>query len=84
MKMAESVTFRGQTYLTGNGLRARWQRFRLWRAYRRPVTYADLRKIAHATCFDAGDYHNPDKTGLAMLDHVIKSAEIRVISNNHE
>jgi hypothetical protein len=34
-------------YRTGRGLSALIQRLRLWRCYARPVTFADLRRIAY-------------------------------------
>jgi hypothetical protein len=67
-----------QIYLTGNSLRARWQRWRLRRAYARPVTFADLRKIADAAAYRDGDGHNPDPTAFAIFNAICNLAEINV------
>lgn len=42
-------------FLTRGFIRSRWQRFRLWRAYRRPVTFYDLRKILHDAQYPSGE-----------------------------
>lgn len=70
-----SITIRGKIYLTGKGMRARWQRWRLARAYARPVTYDELRKIAHGVCYLDGDPLRPDPVGAALFDRVIDEAE---------
>lgn len=62
-------------YHTGRSPRALWQRFRIWRAYRRPVTYRDLRKIAHDAMYREGDYHRPDVAAEAVFDAVVRHAE---------
>ncbi|SFC77631.1 hypothetical protein [Tropicimonas isoalkanivorans] len=76
--MTKQITIQGVTYLTGGGIRARWQRLRLWRAYRRPVTYNDLRRIAHGLCYRDGDYRQPDPVGAALFDSVVREAELPV------
>ncbi|MGR3494095.1 hypothetical protein [Citreimonas sp.] len=73
--MTRSITILGKTYLQGKSLRARWQKFLLWRAYRRPVTYADMRRIAHDVCYRDGDARQPDPVGMAFFDSVVLEAE---------
>lgn len=70
-----SITIEGKMYLTGNTLRAVWQRWRLHRAYARPVTYADLRKIAHNAAYRDGDLRNGDASAEAIFDVVCDLAE---------
>lgn len=43
-----------KVYLTGRSPRALLQRFRLWRCYARPVTFADLRRIAYDAKVNGG------------------------------
>lgn len=62
-------------YLTGRSPRALWQRLRLWLAYRRPVTFRDLRRIAHDAAYRAGDFRNPDPAAMAVFDEVVRQAE---------
>lgn len=62
-------------YYTGRSLKARWYRFRLHMRYRRPVTYKDLRKIAHDLTYRNGDFSRPDPAGEALMDLVIRQAE---------
>lgn len=73
-------------YHTGRSPRALWQRFRMWRAYRRPVTFYDLRKIAAAGQYPHLDpdspglpnLHRPEKVGVALFQAVIERAELPV------
>ncbi|MDF3606211.1 hypothetical protein PE067_08745 [Paracoccus sp. DMF-8] len=65
----------GKFYYTGRSPRALWQRFRMWRAYRRPVTFYDLRKITHDVVYRDGDYHRPDRAAEAVFMQVIHQAE---------
>lgn len=81
--MSKSIKVNGFIYLTGKSPRALWQRFRLWRAYNRPVTYRDLRRIAHAAAYprpdprapEHPDLCRPDPAGAALFDCVILEAE---------
>ncbi|WP_414898823.1 hypothetical protein [Rhodovulum sp. YEN HP10] len=61
-------------YLTGNNPRALWQRFRLWRAYSRPVTFRDLRRVA----YDA-NRTRPSPCAQALFDRICREAERSVI-----
>ncbi|ARC87891.1 hypothetical protein [Rhodovulum sp. MB263] len=65
---------RERAYWTGKRLRARWQRFRLWRAYRRPVTFEDLRRVA----YDA-NRACPEPYAAALFDRICREAEKRII-----
>ena len=72
------ITMLGKVYLTGRSPRALWQKFRLWRAYRRPVTYSDLRRIAHDVCYWDGNYCKPCPVGAALFDQIVLEAEMPV------
>jgi hypothetical protein len=62
----------GAVILTGRSPRALWQRWRLWRAYARPVTFADLRRIA----YDAKALEERGlAAGQALFDSVRDEAE---------
>lgn len=82
--MRKNLTIRGNVYLTGNNPRALWQKFRFWRAYRRPVTYSDLRRIAHGVCYRDGNYHKPGPVGADLLDRVIREAERPVFGRENK
>lgn len=74
----------GKFYHTGCSPRALWQRFCMWRAYRRPVTFRDLRKITHAAVYRDGDYHRPDKAAEVVFNAVIRQAERPVWLNRDD
>lgn len=65
----------GETYLTGKSPRALWQRFLIWRAHNRPVTFRDLRRIAHDVCYRDRDWHKPCPVGMALFERVVMEAE---------
>lgn len=62
-------------YRTGRGPAALWQRLRFWIAYRRPVTYRRLRRIAHEAMYRYGNLHRPDPAAEAVFNAVIRAAE---------
>ena len=65
----------GKFYLTGGGIRARWQRWRLARAYARPVTFADLRRAAYDCQHNDEDLNQPDPAASRLFDAIIREAE---------
>lgn len=65
---------RRRIYLTGRSPRALWQRLRFWIAYRRPVTFRALRRIAHDAQYRQGLQH-PDPSAEAVFNAVIREAE---------
>ncbi|WP_143540095.1 hypothetical protein [Rhodovulum sulfidophilum] len=69
-----SLSGHQRAYLTGKRPRALWQRFRMWRAYRRPVTFEDLRRIA----YDA-NRACPSTCAVALFDKICREAERSVI-----
>lgn len=79
----ERITILGKVYLTGKSPRALWQRLRFWLTYSRPVTYRDLRRIAHAAAYPhpdprdpkLPDLSRPDPAGEALFNRVIREAE---------
>lgn len=72
--MSRHIQILGKVHLTGNTPRALWQRFLIRRAYRRPVTYSDLRRIAHGVCYRDGSHH-PCPVGAALFDRIVLEAE---------
>lgn len=60
-------------YLIGNSPRALLHRFRMWRAYRRPVSFADLRRITADMRYQDGPKMDP--AAEALLYRVIEEAE---------
>jgi len=81
-KRQRSISILGKTYLTGCTPRALWQRFCLWRAYRRPVTYNDLRRIAHDVCYRHGDPHKTCPVGASLFDSIVHEAEAPVFRDS--
>jgi hypothetical protein len=65
----------GSVYLTGRSPRALWHRFLMWRAYNRPVTFRDLRRIGWHLCYRDGDVYRPCPVGEASLGLTINTAE---------
>ena len=65
----------GTVHLTGTSLRAIWQRYKLRRAHDRPVTFRDLRHIAHDVCYRDGDWHRPCPVGMALFERVVMEAQ---------
>lgn len=65
---------RRRIYLTGRSPRALWQRLRFWIAYRRPVTFRDLRRISHDATYRQGIQH-PDPSAEAVFNAVVREAE---------
>lgn len=62
-------------YHTGRSPAALWQRLRIWIAYRRPVTYRSLRKIAHEAMYRDGNLRQPDPAAEAIFNAVVREAE---------
>ncbi len=62
-------------YRTGNSPRALLHRFRMWRAYRRPVTFRDLRRITGEMRYRDGNPHQMDPAAEALFARVIEEAE---------
>ncbi|WP_233270692.1 hypothetical protein [Chachezhania sediminis] len=65
---------RRRIYLTGRSPCALWKRLRFWIAYRRPVTFRDLRRIAYDAQYRQGLQH-PDPSAEALFNAVIREAE---------
>ena len=80
--MTRRITTLGKVYLTGRSPRALWQKFRFWRAYRRPVTYSDLHRIAHDVCYRDDNYHKPCPVGAALFDRIVLEAERPVFGDD--
>jgi predicted metal-dependent HD superfamily phosphohydrolase len=66
---------RTRFYHTGRSLRARLQQWRRLRAYSRPVTFADLRKISHDAMTAAEAAGADPEAARALFDAVIEDAE---------
>jgi hypothetical protein len=47
----------------------------MWRAYRRPVTFRDLRRITGEMRYRDGDMHRVDPAAEALFARVIEEAE---------
>ena len=65
----------GKFYRTGWSPRALWQRWRLWRAYRRTVTWGDLRRVAYNCQQNGEDPNQPDPAAEKLFDAIIREAE---------
>ena len=63
----------GKFYYTSFSPRALWQRWRLARAYARPVTFADLRRVSYDAA--RGDENRPDPAAAKLFDAIIREAE---------
>ena len=80
--MPRHIQIQGKVYLTSNSPRALWQRFLIRRAYRRPVTYADLRRIAHGVAYRDGSKHLCP-VGAALFDRIVLEAEKPVFGQSN-
>jgi hypothetical protein len=66
---------------TGRTPRALWQRWRLWRAYNRPVTFRDLQHIA----YDAARLEEAGQSpARALFDAIVAEATRGIIDHEGE